>query len=408
MKRKVLAIICIAIIVWRVNFSYADDDMDDEDEVPRDIVETAASTDEELFINSRIAVAYDRASGRAIWGKDENKKTAMASTTKIVTALVTIENANLDDVVIISRKAAGTGGSRLGLNYEDKVSVKDLLYGLMLKSGNDCAVALAEHVGGSTINFAELMNQKAKGLDLRNTHFVTPHGLDDPEHYTTAFELAKIADCALHNDIFSKIVATQSYTICINGRSKNINNTNELLGYFPGVYGVKTGFTNNAGRCLVTAVKNEKLDIITVALQADTKKDRTRDSIKIINHIFNLYERINVNEMVCEVYDEWLNINSNRISINRAKNSNVKIGRGTVKNEKIVVKKSKYKDVKVVINVIYEFEAPIQPYTKIGELKIFVDGDILEIVDIYIENEIQRKDYIDYLNECFQALTHIL
>ena len=123
-----------------------------------------------------------------------------------MTAIVVIENANLSNIVEISKKAAGTGGSRLGLSTNNKISVHDLLYGLMLCSGNDAAVALAEHVGGSIEGFAELMNLKAKELNLQSTHFVTPHGLDDDNHYTTAFELARLADYALKNDTFAKIV----------------------------------------------------------------------------------------------------------------------------------------------------------------------------------------------------------
>ena len=115
------------------------------------------------------------------------------------------------------------------------------------------------------------MNKKAKELNLQNTHFVTPHGLDDPEHYTTAYELAVITDYAMENELFSKIVATQNITVLINGSSKNIKNTNELLGYLEGVKGVKTGFTNNAGRCLVTCTNRNGFEIITVVLGADTK-----------------------------------------------------------------------------------------------------------------------------------------
>ena len=121
--------------------------------------------------------------------------------------------------------------------------------------GNDAAVALAEHVAGSVPEFANIMNKKVEELNLKDTHFVTPHGLDEEEHYTTAYELAKIADYALNIEEIEKIVKTKTYTVSINGYSKNITNTNELLGYLEGVYGVKTGFTNGANRCLVTSVK---------------------------------------------------------------------------------------------------------------------------------------------------------
>ena len=124
------------------------------------------------------------------------------------------------------------------------------------------------------------MNQKAIDLGLKNTHFITPHGLDEEGHYTTAYELALIADYALSIDKISEVVKTKTYTVTINGGSKTINNTNELLGYLNGVNGVKTGFTNGAGRCLVTSVERNEFNIITVVLGADTKKIRTQDSRK--------------------------------------------------------------------------------------------------------------------------------
>lgn len=169
--------------------------------------------------------------GKVLYGKKENERCKMASTTKICTAIVVIENTkNLKEEVEVSKKAAGTGGSRLGLHEKDKITVENLLYGLLLSSGNDAGVALAEHIAGSVEEFAVLMNKKAEEIGLKDTHFVTPHGLDEEEHYTTAYELAKIADYALKNKEFSKIVGTDNYTVYINGNPKNLNNTNELLG----------------------------------------------------------------------------------------------------------------------------------------------------------------------------------
>jgi len=409
LKRKLLTIFCIFSIICIQSISYADDEIDELEVNDVDnIIEASAKLEEELKINSRIAVAYDRETGLKIWGKDENKKTAMASTTKIMTAIVVIENSNLDDVIEVSKKAAWTGGSKLGLKTGDKISVRDLLYGLMLRSGNDSAVALAEYVGGSVEGFADLMNQKAKELDLKCTHFVTPHGLDNPEHYTTAMELAKIADYALNNEIFAKIVKTKSTTVYINGNPKSINNTNELLGNFPGVYGVKTGFTNNAGRCLVTAVKNDKFNIITVVIQADTKKDRTNDSVKLINYIFNNYEKINIEEMVNEDFQNWLNINKSRIHINKAKNNNFSIGKSNLTHKEIIVKKSNTKDINICINAIYEYEAPVKNKTKIGEIKIYTGEELLETIDIFFDNQIIKKDFYDYIHNCIKVISDII
>ena len=224
--------------------------------------------------NSRACIVIDRKTNTILYGKNENTQRKMASTTKIMTATIIIENCNLEETIEVSKKAAGTGGSRLGLKTGDKITIRDLLYGLMLCSGNDAAVALAEHAGKDIKGFSELMNQKASDLGLTNTHFETPHGLDSDEHYTTAYELAILTNYALQNKIFSQIVGTKNYTVTINGYPKNLSNTNELLGTFDGVYGVKTGFTNGANRCLVTACKRNDMDIICVVLGADTKKFR--------------------------------------------------------------------------------------------------------------------------------------
>ena len=315
MKKMLCVFLAVILMFYSYNIVYADDIVEEEfnQKDLQDIIETSSRTSDELTLNSRIAVAFDRNSNKVIWGKDENKRTAMASTTKIMTSIIVAENSNLDDIVTISAKAAGTGGSRLGLKKDDKISMRDLLYGLMLRSGNDAAVAIAEHIGGDIPSFAELMNKKAKELNLKDTHFVTPHGLDDPEHYTTAYELAKITDYALENKTIAKVVSTKFYTININGYPKDLSNTNELLGVLNGVVGIKTGFTNNAGRCLVTETKRDNMDIITVVLGADTKKDRTKDSVKLIEYAFANYEIVNIEEKINTEFENWKNINTQRI-----------------------------------------------------------------------------------------------
>ena len=328
----------------------------------------------------------------------------MASTTKIMTAIVTLENCDLTQTVTISKKSAGTGGSRLGLKADDKITMNDLLYGLMLKSGNDAAVAIAETVGGNVEGFAELMNEKAKELKLENTHYVTPHGLDDPEHYTTAVELAKLADYALQNETFAKIVNTKNYTVTINGYPKSISNTNELLGYLEGVNGVKTGFTNNAGRCLVTSVNRNGFEIITVILQADTKKFRTADSIKLIEYIYKNYEPVNIKEIVNEQFIRWCSINTSRIQINKCKNNNLELYIDNLDNDVIPIKKTDKDKIQIEVNNLFYFEAPLQQNTIIGTIKVNLDGKTVDVIEIKNKNTIQKKDILDYFKIFAQSL----
>lgn len=393
MKKIFYSILIFLLIL--LNFStVCADDVDNEVDFEDTIEVTASNVSKLPKTNSRRYIVYDRISKSMIIGKNEDVKSAMASTTKIMTTIVILEKADLNEKVTVSAKAGGTGGSRLGLKRGDKASVRDLLYGLMLRSGNDAAVALAEHVGGSVKGFAELMNEKAIELGLTNTHFVTPHGLDDANHYTTALELAKLTDYAMDNETFAKIVGTKSTTIYINNQSRQINNTNELLGVLNGVVGVKTGFTNNAGRCLVTETKRNNMDIITIVLGADTKKDRTKDSVNLIEYTFSKYKMYNLEEQIIKEFNKWKNINEKRILIIKGKTSNPKLALGAI--EKATIPICDNDKIEYSINALTEIEAPVEQWNVMGKLTVKINGEILESIDIVNVNEVQKRDWKDY------------
>ena len=398
--KKIKKIIILVLLLVMVNnfFVYADDENEllNEpiiEENDKKEIEAAASSNTKPTINSRRYAIYDRLSERCIYGKDENKQAAMASTTKIMTAIIVVENCKLEDIVTITAKAAGTGGSTLGINKDDKITVNDLLYGLMLRSGNDAAVALAIHTAGSVEEFANMMNQKAKQLNLKNTHFVTPHGLDNEEHYTTAYELAKITDYALKNKTIAKIVATKSTTIYINEMPRQINNTNELLGNVEGVYGVKTGFTNNAGRCLVTSVKRGDMDLIVVVLGADTRKDRAKDSMKLIEYAFKKYRVINVEEIINKEFELWKQINENRIYIDKG-TTNVELELEDIKIKKLTGEN----EPKIEINAVSNLVAPVEKEKRIGTLTVKIGNEIIEEIEIKTKNEVNKRGIIEYFN----------
>ena len=398
MFKKLIKIMIVLTLVFvlPVFQVYADDENELEEvvikEEEKQEIEASASSDTKPTINSRRYAIYDRLSGRCIYGKDENKQTAMASTTKIMSIIIVVENCKLDEVVTVTSKAAGTGGSRLGLHTDDKITVNDLLYGLMLRSGNDAAVALAIHTSGSEKEFAKLMNQKAEELGLKDTHFVTPHGLDNPEHYTTAFELAKITDYALKNETIAKIVKTKSTTISINGNPMQINNTNELLGTVEGVYGVKTGFTNNAGRCLVTSVKRGDMDLIIVVLGADTRKDRASDTMKLIEYAYKRFYTINVEEIIEKEFELWKQINQNRIYVDKAAN-NIELKIDDIKIKKLIADK----EPTIEINAVNYLEAPITKNTRIGTLTVKIDDELIEEIEIKVDKDINKRGIFDYI-----------
>ena len=398
MTKRVIKIFFIIILIFTLSaFPVLADDANELEEVvieedEKNEIEASASSDTKPTINSRRYAVYDRLSGRCIYGKDENKQTAMASTTKIMSAVIIVENCNLEDIVTVTAKAAGVGGSRLGLHTDDKISVNDLLYGLMLRSGNDAAVALAIHTAGSVEEFANLMNQKAEVLGLTNTHFVSPHGLDNSEHYTTAYELAKITDYALKNETIAKIVKTKTTTISINGNPMQINNTNELLGNVEGVYGVKTGFTNNAGRCLVTSVKRGDMDLIIVVLGADTRKDRASDSMKLIEYAFKKFHMVNLEEIIKREFEMWKQINQNRIYVDKAANSL------ELKLEEIKIKSlATDEEPTIEISVVSYLEAPILENTRIGTVTVKVGDELIEEIEIKAGKEVKKRGIIDYI-----------
>lgn len=241
------------------------------------------------------------------------------------------------------------------------------------------------------------MNFKAFSLGLHNTRLVTPHGLDSPDHYTTAYELALITDYALRNEKFRNIVGTKSYTITINGNSKNISNTNELLGYLPGVYGVKTGFTNGANRCLVTATKRNNLDIICVVLGADTKKDRTKDSIKLIEYAFKNFEIHDTSTEINSALNTWISNNKSNFNIEKGNYNSINLKYDEYNLKEYVFNKNNTENIHVNINSQFDYVAPLKEHTVVGKYQIMFENKVLESGSIYIENEITRKDEKFYI-----------
>ena len=267
-------------------------------------------------------------------------------------------------------------------------------------SGNDAAVALSEFISGSVESFAELMNLKANELGLKFSHFVSPHGLDSDEHYTTAYDLAILTDYALKNPVFAKIVNTSNYSITINNYSKSLHNSNELLDYLDGVYGVKTGFTNGANRCLVTSCKRDNLDIICVVLGCDTKKDRTLDSTNLINYIFNNFSVVNLKKLIEKNFEDWEKNSSTKFKIDKGTSSslNLKLNFEEIPYENIAINNSNINNIFTPIYTDFEFIAPLNEKAVICKMDIYIDNTLFFSVNILNENKVERKDISYYLN----------
>lgn len=391
------------------NTAYADEIDYSDDDYQLDITaETSSNINTSSSIssiNSRSYIVLDRLSNTILLGKNQFNKVKMASTTKIMTAIIVLENSNLNQIIEVSKKAANTGGSRVGLKTGDKITIKDLLYGLMLCSGNDAAVALAETVGGNIEGFSKLMNSKAHELNLTNTNFESPHGLDSDGHYTTAYELAILSNYALKNEIFLKIVGTKNHTITVNGYPKNLSNTNELLGHLNGVYGIKTGFTNGANRCLVSACKRNDMDIICVVLGADTKKFRTQDSIKLIEYTFNNFEYINIQKIAEENLSSWKLNNLDSITVTKGEHNFLDINMQNPKIPLIPILKDNIKNIHCYINIHDTFNAPINRNDILGNIEIAVENKNIIDIPIISATTIKKKNFYNYFFEFFKNYT---
>jgi D-alanyl-D-alanine carboxypeptidase (penicillin-binding protein 5/6) len=242
-------------------------------------------------ISAQAAVLIDVSSGRILFAKEPDVRLPIASLTKIMTAIVAIEHGDLNDMVKASKNAVGVEGSSIFLRLGEELSLEDLLYGLMLRSGNDAAVAIAEHVGGSVEGFVYLMNEKARILGLENTHFMNPHGLDHPEHYSTARDLAILTSYALKNPTFQKIVSTQVKTAPLADEAwdRKWFNKNKMLRMYQGADGVKTGYTRLAKRCLVSSATRNERQLAVVVINDGNDWN---DSARLLDYGFQEYQLV--------------------------------------------------------------------------------------------------------------------
>ena len=234
-------------------------------------------------ISAKSAIMKDCTSGRILYEKNADQKSLIASTTKIMTALVVCERCNVLDRMKIPAEAVGIEGSSMYLQEGEILTIQELLYGLMLQSGNDAAVALAIYCAGTVEEFAQLMNDKARALGMRNTHFENPNGLDAENHYSTAEDLSVLASYAMQNPIFEKIVSTKTVTV----GKRYLKNHNKLLWLFEGADGIKTGYTKAAGRILVSSAKRSGRRLVAVTINAPND---WQDHQKLLETGFASYE----------------------------------------------------------------------------------------------------------------------
>lgn len=260
-----------------------------------------------IRVSARNAIALDSKTKQVLFEQNADEIVPMASTTKILTALVAITHGDLDREVTISKNAASIRGSKVGYVAGEKITLRELLYGLMYKSGNDAAIAIAEDIGGSVEGFAKIMNDYAISLGLINSHFESPHGLDSAKHYTCAYDLALLTTKAMESDLFCQICGTKSITRDTSNFTRDYNNINKILYKIPEANGVKTGYTGQAGKCLVSSVKHEGRNIIIVVLNCSDRWNVTENIYKYVADNY-CFKNDNIKEITKS--SEFINLGS--------------------------------------------------------------------------------------------------
>ena len=245
-------------------------------------------------ITATAALLMDAATGEVLYARNPDERLAPASTTKILTALVALEEGELDDLITVGSDPPRVEGTRIYLEEGELVRLEDLLYGMMLNSGNDAALAIAEHYGGSADGFARLMNKKAAALGAANSHFVTPNGLSAPEHYTTVRDLALIARAAMQEPTFRQIVATKTRPWHGQAWESNLLNRNGLLWNYEGASGIKTGYTSEARNCLVGSASRGNQDLIAVVLDVAGRKTAEQEVAALLDYGFQEFCTVNL------------------------------------------------------------------------------------------------------------------
>lgn len=357
--------------------------------------------DDSLNLDSVSAILIDSASGKVLYEKNPQEKLPMASMTKIMSMLLimeNIDNGNLryDDKVIISKNASGMGGSQVFLQEGEEYKVEDLLKCIAVSSANDAVVAMAEKISGSVDAFVNLMNEKAKSLGLINTNFANPHGLDNENHYSTAQDMAKLAQELLkYEDILRFTSIYEDYLTKPDGSQVWLVNTNRLVRFYEGVDGLKTGFTTDAGYCLTATAKKNGLRLISVVMKSSTADNRSKDTATLLSYGFNSYKNV-------VIYDKTKELGE--VAVKNGKVDKVKVYLREDATELLGITE-KQKDYSFNIKVD-NIKAPLKKDTVIGKAEIIDnEGNIVRDVDIVIKEDLEKANFWNYLKNNLKLVT---
>lgn len=348
----------------------------------------AMTQNAELAVSAKSAILLGSSTNKVLYAKNAHEKLPMASTTKIMTAILAIENGNLADTVTVTEEAYGTEGSSMYLRLNEKICLKDLLYGLMLLSGNDAAVAIAMHIGGSVEGFALMMNEKAKAIGAHNTHFVTPNGLHDGEHYTTAYDLALITSHAMRDPVFREIVSTTYYKTATGEVIRTFKNKNKLLWEYEGGNGVKTGYTSQAGKCLVFSAEREGMLLIGVVLNCPNMFETAKS---MLDYGFAAYKQKKI--VAAGEPIAWCRVEGGK------KNT---LALCVKEDIMVMLKHGETETLRTRILLDEPLHAPLGEDTQAGTLEIREDGRLICTRVLYPCEPVDSARFGDYLERLFE------
>lgn len=372
MNKKIKSFICLAFVVIFV-FSVC------AGAISFLLRPSSSASAQTVQTSAKAMCVMEADSKRVLYSKNSDDRLAMASTTKILTAITAIENCDdLDKPFEVSPKSIGVKGTSIYLRKGEVLSTRQLLYGLMLVSGNDASVAIGEHVGGSTKNFVDMMNETAKKIGAYDTHFDNTHGLDSKTHFTTAYDLALISSYALNNPTFREIVSTKNIKITSEaGKNRYLRNKNKLLFSMEGCCGVKTGFTNDAGRCLVSACERDGMKVVCVVLNCGPMFEESK---ALIEQAYNEYKLVDL--------AKGFSI-PNSVKVEEGRSEEVKIQANG--SYFYPLREGEEKRVRYEMELPSSLEAPVNKGEEIGEVKIFIDNDLHFTEKIYTIESVRRK-----------------
>lgn len=367
--------------------------------------EDGSNNQEALNINAKGAILVEESSMRILWERDADLPLPMASTTKIMTCIVALENGNMEDIVVASKRAAAAPKVKLFLKPGERQTLEDLMYALMLQSSNDAAVAIAEHVGGSVEEFCEIMTQKAKELGAKATVFKTPNGLDAPGHVSTPYDLAIISKHAFENPEFLKIITTSARNIpskpLEESRPHALVNKNNFLTSYPGANGIKTGYTGLAGHCFVGAAKRDDMQLFAVVLASGWggvgRNQKYIDTARLMDYGFKNYKITPIKQAMDD---------AGALPVIKGEEEIVRLAYG--KSLNLPLREDEKDKISITLNIPTEIQAPIKARQSIGIAEVFIDQRLVGTLPIITTTNVDEKTIKRSIQKAFKEWINLL